>query len=78
MIFLFNKMVKNIFLSIFLMKQLHMLIKILRVLIIKSYADKDPPCINNKGKQLIVEKNEMFKKYVKAKYLIKLNISKTN
>ena len=40
---------------------------------IAIFGDKDPPRINKNVKQLILEKNRMYKKYVKEKYLIKLN-----
>ena len=47
------------------------------------FDDSDPPWINKNTKQLILEKNEMYNKYVKKKtktqeYLTKLNVSKTN
>ena len=31
-----------------------------------TFDDRDPPWINKKAKQLIPEKNEMHKKYVKV------------
>ena len=44
--------------------------------------DRDPPWINKKPKQLILEKNEMYKRYVKEnkdpKIFDKVNASKTN
>ena len=47
-----------------------------------TLEDRDPLWINKNAKQLILEKNEMYKRYVKEnkdpKYLAKLNVSKLN
>ena len=57
MIFLINKMVKNI-------------------------TFRDPLWIHKNVKQLVLEQNEMYKKYVNEnkypEYLMKLNVSKMN
>ena len=69
MIFLFNKTIKTIVSNYIPHETV-------------TFDDRDPPWINKNVKQLILEKNEMYKKYVNEnkypEYLIKLNVSKTN
>ena len=47
-----------------------------------TFGDRDPLWINKNVKQLILQKNDMYKNKLKKiktqKYLIKLNVSKTN
>ena len=50
MIFLFNEAVKNIISNYIPHETV-------------TFDDRDPPCINKNVKQLILEKNEMYKKY---------------
>ena len=37
-----------------------------------KFDDRDPPWINKKAKQLILEKNEMYKRYVKENKDLKM------
>ena len=67
--FLFNKTVKNIISN-------HIPHETI------TFDDRNPPWINKNAKQLILEKNEMYKKYVNEnkdpRIFDKVNVSKTN
>ena len=52
MIFLFNKTVKNIVFNYIPHETV-------------TFDERDPPWINKKAEQLILEKNKMYKRYVK-------------
>ena len=52
MIFLFNKTVKNIIFTYISRETV-------------TFDDRDHPCINTNGKQLVLDKNEIYKKYGK-------------
>ena len=54
MIFLFNKTVNNVISNYIVHETV-------------TFDDRDLPWINQKVKQLILEKNEMYKRYVKEK-----------